>query len=331
MLRIIHLAAITAGILLPATAFGHATLEAGEAAVGSTYKAVLRVPHGCDGKATNEVHVKLPEGFIAAKPMPKAGWALEIIRGKFQKTYDYHGTPTADGPLEIRWSGGALPDDQYDEFVVRGTFAGGKEGDVMHFVATQICGDAKVAWDEIAASDQNPHDLKHPAPSVTLVAAAKSDMHHGSGMAMTGSIIKAGDLELTGVWARATPPAARVAGGFLSITNHGSSPDRLTGGAFDRSGSVEVHEMAMDNGVMKMRKLADGLVIQPGETVELKPGGYHLMFMQLKEPLKEGETVNGVLTFEKAGDVAVTYPVMPFGHAGGGGDHSQHGGMTKSN
>ena len=120
MLKKLTLAGAVCG-LSAGSAFAHATLEQGEAALGPTYKAVFRVPHGCEGKPTIVVRVQIPEGVIAVKPMPKAGWKLEKVRGAYAKSYDYHGTPTTEGVKEIVWSGGSLPDDEYDEFVLRGT------------------------------------------------------------------------------------------------------------------------------------------------------------------------------------------------------------------
>jgi copper(I)-binding protein len=113
--------------------------------------------------------------------------------------------------------------------------------------------------------------------------------------------VKAGALEITAAWSRATPKGAKVGGGYLKITNTGTQPDRLTGGSMAAADKVEVHEMSMKNGVMKMQELANGLEIKPGETVELKPGGLHLMFVNLKKPLTEGEHVKATLNFAKAG------------------------------
>ena len=105
------------------------------------------------------------------------------------------------------------------------------------------------------------------------------------------------------VWSRATPGGAKIAGGYLTIENKGSAPDLLIGGSGDFAGKVEVHEMAMNNGVMTMRALDKGLAIEPGKTVKLAPGGYHLMLMDLKSPLKQGDKVPLTLEFEKAGKV----------------------------
>ena len=134
---------------------------------------------------------------------------------------------------------------------------------------------------------------------------------------------RAGDLVITQPWSRATPAGAKVAGGYLTIENKGSAPDRLVGGTGDVAGRVEIHEMAMNNGVMTMRPLDKGLTIEPGKTVKLAPGGYHVMLMDLKNPLKQGEKVPLTLEFEKAGKVTLSLDVQgvgaqaPMDHSGG--------------
>lgn len=149
---------------------------------------------------------------------------------------------------------------------------------------------------------------------------------------------KAGDLVITQAWSRATPGGAKIAGGYLTIENKGGAPDRLIGGAGDIAGKVEVHEMAVTNGVMTMRPLDKGLAIEPGKTVKLAPGGYHLMLMDLKGPLKQGDKVPFTLEFEKAGKVKLSLDVQGVGaQAPSGADHSGshdkhtsgHSGMKK--
>ncbi|WFU37796.1 copper chaperone PCu(A)C [Bradyrhizobium sp. CB82] len=142
--------------------------------------------------------------------------------------------------------------------------------------------------------------------------------------------VKAGDLVITQAWSRATPGGAKVAGGYLTIENKGSAADKLVAVSADIAGKVEVHEMAMDNGVMKMRPIDKGLAIEPGKTVKLAPGGNHLMMQELKGPLKQGDKVPVTLEFEKAGKVAVTLDVQAVGaQAPGGGEHGGHMDMKK--
>ena len=143
--------------------------------------------------------------------------------------------------------------------------------------------------------------------------------------------VKAGDLVISQAWSRATPSGAKIAGGYLTIENKGAAPDRLVGGGGDVAGRVEIHEMAMDNGVMKMRPLDKGLAIEPGKTVKFAPGGYHLMLMDIKQPLKQGDKVPVTLEFEKAGKVTVSLDVQGVGAQGpAGGEHGGHMEMKKS-
>lgn len=137
--------------------------------------------------------------------------------------------------------------------------------------------------------------------------------------------VKAGDLVITQPWSRATPSGAKVAGGYLTVENKGKTADRLVGGSADIAGRIEIHEMAMDGGVMKMRELDKGLAIEPGKTVKLAPGGNHIMMMDLKSSLKQGDKVPVTLQFEKAGKVTVSLDVQGVGaKAPGGDDHSGH-------
>ena len=171
MLR--RILAATALVALASPAFAHATLETGEAAVGSYYEAVLRVPHGCQGKPTNLVRVRIPEGVFAVKPMPKPGWTLEKVTGKYERSYTNHGTELTEGVKEIVWSGGNLPDDEYDEFVFQGRIAPDLEvGSTLWFAAVQECPEgAAERWIEIPADGQDPHDLAKPAPGLKLIEA----------------------------------------------------------------------------------------------------------------------------------------------------------------
>ena len=135
-----------------------------------------------------------------------------------------------------------------------------------------------------------------------------------------------GSIGIDHPWTRATPKNAPVAGGYLKITNTGTTPDRLIGGSVEVAKRFEIHEMKMDGGVMKMRELKDGLDIAPGATVELKPGSYHIMMMNLSRPLTKGEKVKGSLTFEKAGKVDVEFAVEAVGASPAGQDKSKQPG-----
>ncbi|MCJ8508851.1 copper chaperone PCu(A)C [Rhizobium lemnae] len=132
-----------------------------------------------------------------------------------------------------------------------------------------------------------------------------------------------GDLKIGHPYSRAMLPGAKVGGGYLKITNAGAD-DRLVSASSDRAASVQIHEMKMDGGIMEMRELKDGLAVPANSIVELKPGSYHLMFMNVAEPFKEGEMVKAKLVFEKAGSVDVEFAVGPAsGEAKN--DHTGHG------
>lgn len=298
-----------------APAHAHVTLELREAKAGAPYKAVLKVPHGCDGSPTLKVRAQIPEGMIAVKPMPKAGWQLETVHGRYAKSYAYHGKQLSEGVKEIIWVGRLL-DAHYDEFVFSAYLASDLPAGRLHVPVTQECERGETRWSDIPSEGQDANSLKYPAPSLIVLTQAIQKPSH---------TVKAGPLTIEAPWIRATPGGAKVAGGYLKITNAGKELDRLVGGSMEAAGRVEVHEMALDNGVMRMRHLAKGLEIKPGESIELKPGGYHLMFMDLKRGLKEGETAKGTLAFEKAGTIEVEYRVRPIGGgAPAAGGHSRH-------
>jgi uncharacterized protein YcnI len=288
-----------ASLFFATSSFAHVSFDTGKAAPNSTVKAVLRVPHGCDGQPTLKVRVTIPDGVIAVKPMPKAGWTLDTALAAYSAPYQLYGEPVTEGVREIVWSG-SLPDAHYDEFVFQARVTDKvPAGANLAFPVVQECASAKEEWTEIAAPGQDPHSLTMPAPTLVISEAPAS----------TPVTFKAGAITVEQPWARATPGGAKVAGGYLRVTNTGSTPDRLLGGTFERAGKVEVHQMSMTNDVMRMAPVEGGLEIGPGETVELKPGGFHLMFLDMAGALKAGETIRGTLDFEKAGAVTLKYSV----------------------
>jgi copper(I)-binding protein len=166
----------------------------------------------------------------------------------------------------------------------------------------------------------------------TLVAAAFLAFIGTAVTQASADDVKVGALQISAPWARATPKGAAVGGGYLKITNTGTAPDRLVGGTTSISGRLEVHEMSMSGNTMKMRQLTNGLEIKPGATVELKPGGVHIMFVGLKQQLQQGQHFKATLQFEKAGNVDVDFSIAGIGatNAGAGRDAMpgmSHGGM----
>lgn len=156
------------------------------------------------------------------------------------------------------------------------------------------------------------------AALVLTLAAAPAAAHE----------VTIGALKLTDLWSRATPPKAPTAAGYLTISNEGTEADTLVSVSSPIAEKSEIHLMETTDGVMTMKPV-EGVTIEPGETVDLKPGGYHLMFIGLKEGVTEGGNVAVTLTFEKAGSVETFLHGMAIGSKGpkgdAGGEHHDHG------
>jgi periplasmic copper chaperone A len=164
------------------------------------------------------------------------------------------------------------------------------------------------------------------AAALALTAASLITAHSYAEDAAPHAVaqaVKLGPLKITGAWAKAMLPGQPVGGGYLTIENKGAGADRLVAVSSPAAANVEVHEMKMEGDVMKMRQLTEGLEIPAGGKVELKPGGYHLMFMAVPAPFKQGDVLNVTLRFENAGEVEVALPVEAADAAGPG---HMHGG-----
>lgn len=160
------LAALASALVLlaPCVAKAHVTLETREAPVGSYYKAVLRVPHGCNGSPTVRLRVRIPDGVIGVKPQPKPGWSLETIRAAYGKTYASQHGQVSEGVREIVWSG-KLPDEYFDEFAFQAYLSPAlKAGSRLAFPVVQECEQGVERW--IDAADGKG---RNPAPSLKLL------------------------------------------------------------------------------------------------------------------------------------------------------------------
>src|SRR6516162_469056 len=122
-----------------------------------------------------------------------------------------------------------------------------------------------------------------------------------------------GSIHISRPWSRATPKGASSGAGYMTITNKGSAPDKVSCVSADASAQCQIHSMTMEGGIMKMGPVEGGVEIKPGESVTLKPGGYHMMFLALKHPLEQGQTVKATLKFDHAGAVDVEFPVLAIG------------------
>ena len=169
MLRSILTGAFVAALLTPAVA--HVTLENTEAKVNAPYRAVLRVPHGCEKSATTAIRVKIPEGVIGVKPKPAPGWTLKTVTAKYPKPVKYYHSELTEGVVVIVWSGGTLPDAWYEEFIFTGYISGElAPGTTLHFPVVQECEKGVSRWIEIPVMGQS--EPRHPAPGLMLLPAA---------------------------------------------------------------------------------------------------------------------------------------------------------------
>ncbi|ANK88078.1 MULTISPECIES: YcnI family copper-binding membrane protein [unclassified Rhizobium] len=168
--------AFAAVVCAAGVADAHITLEQNQALSGKAYKAVLRVGHGCEGKATVKIRVKIPEGLLSAKPMPKPGWTVEKANAAYQQSYDLYGKPVKEGVSEITWSGGNLADDEYDEFVFRATVAKEIPAKTRIYVpVVQECTEGAVErWIEIPAAGKSSDYYDAPAPYFDVIEQPRS-------------------------------------------------------------------------------------------------------------------------------------------------------------
>lgn len=167
-------AALAAALLAAPIAQAHVTLQVRQAPAGSHYKAVLRIPHGCQGADTTAVRVRIPEGVLDVKPQPKAGWKLDIVQGKYAQAQTIHGATLDHGVRELVWSGGDLPDAYYDEFAFFALLSPSlKAGEKLYFPVVQECNSATERWIDTSG---NPAAEK-PAPHLELTGPVKSGHH----------------------------------------------------------------------------------------------------------------------------------------------------------
>jgi hypothetical protein len=163
------------------------------------------------------------------------------------------------------------------------------------------------------AQDHSGHPAENPAKTPAMTMSPSMAMKPAA--AASGPQFKVGDLVVTAPWSRATPKGAKIGAGYLTIRNNGTAPDKLLGVDTEVAGKADVHEMSMKDGVMHMRPLTGGVVIAPGKSVTLSPSGFHLMLMDLKKPLEQGQSFDATLRFEKAGPLQVKFQVGGIGAA----------------
>jgi periplasmic copper chaperone A len=264
---------------------------------GVNFAAFFKVERGCGPSPTTALRVHIPDGVALLELPEKPGWSVGAERAG--------GRVTA-----VTWQG-RLESAQPDQFGLLVKLPA--QPGPLYFAAVQRCAGQEIRWTETGATSST-----HPAPRVTLVAAAPNDhAHHASPIAIERP------------WARATPPGAQTGAAYLTIVNHSTEPDVLVSASSPAAARVEFHQTTTTDGVMKMRPATSGVAIPAGGTIELKPdGGYHLMLGGLKAPLKSGTMLPITLRFAKAGSIEVVFAVEPIGarqpSTGAAPEHNHH-------
>jgi copper(I)-binding protein len=264
----IHFLTAFALTTLAQGASAHVSLQQPIAESGSAYQAVLRIGHGCDGAPTTAVSVRIPAGLGGAQPQLKPGWTVSMKEG------------TATWTAASKEA--ALPAKERGEFAIKGTLPA--DAGPMWFKVLQTCDQASLDWSQVPANGTSTDGLKSPAALLQVLSARD----YAQAQALP---------KVEGAWVRSAVPGQQGTGAFMKLT--AAQAMQLVGVATPVAGTAEVHEMKMDGDVMRMRAVPK-LDLPAGRTVELKPGGYHVMLMDLKQPLTPGSTVPLTLVLRDA-------------------------------
>ncbi len=277
--------AVLALLPIAGAAAAHVTLPAGGATEGSDYEAAFRVGHPCaQAKLTTGIRVRLPQGFEFTDAQARKGWKLDVRK-------------PGDGQAgEVAWSAdgpqSGVPAGEAAEFVVHGKLPA--QPGTLWFKVLQTCDNGSVDWAQVPTSGSSTAGLENPAAKVEVLAAGVAP------------------VDVRDAWIRASVPGQSGTGAFMKLS--APSGARLVGASTPAAGIAEVHEMKMDGDTMRMRELPGGLELPPRQTVELKAGGYHLMLMDLKQPMPSGSSVPLTLQFVDAkgrkSALQLTVPVL---------------------
>lgn len=262
----------------------HIVLSEPQALAGTYYKATLRVGHGCNGAATTGLTVSVPAGFQGAKPQPKTGWAVTARKAQLAQPYTSHGKTISEDVVELRWTvldkAMALPDEHFDEFAFLVRLP--EQAGPAWLKVLQTCEAGQNDWSEVPASGTSTQGLKTPAALLLIKPVS----------ALAGQAVT-----ISEAWVRPTVAGQKATGAFMKITARDAT--QLIGLSSPVAGVAEIHEMRMEKDIMKMASIPS-LNLPAGKTVELKPGGFHLMLMDLKSPIANNSKVPLILHFRDA-------------------------------
>jgi copper(I)-binding protein len=279
-----------AGFVIGATAaHAHVVLSQKTFEAGVNFAAFFKVEHGCDGSPTLSLRVEIPKDVAVLDVPAKEGWTANA-----EKTGGRIAAVSWRGRLE------AGEQDQFGLLLKLPDRTG-----PLYFPTVQRCDKGEMRWTQIPVAGQTAK-LSRPAPSVELTAASARPATY-----------MAGDIMVMQPWSRATPPGAQTGAGYLTVMNHGTLPDTLLGGSTPVAGKLEIHRTSMENGIMSMRPATDGVPIPPGASVTFAPaGGFHIMLIGLKAPLKAGTKIPATLNFSRAGALEIELSVERIGALG---------------
>ena len=169
---VLRYAILFAAALASSPAGAHVLLDQDKpATIGTDYKAVFIVPHGCAGSATIKLRVQIPDGVVVTQTEPKSGWSVDEVKGRLAAEYDVHGSKVSEGVKEVAWSGGKVPDKTREEFVIDAFLTSALKPDTsLFFPVVQECEQGVSRWIEIPPDGElHSHELKRPAPGVKLL------------------------------------------------------------------------------------------------------------------------------------------------------------------
>jgi len=281
-------------LLLGGSAFAHVGIDPPVAETNATWSGVVRVGHGCDSNPTTGVELRLPAGVTAVRAQARSGWQVATTPQQVTWTaaagQSLSGSDRGDFPLELRVTSAAGP---------------------KWINATQRCGPVTEQWSDAPAQGTSTAGMKNPAILLQVMSGPEA-----AAWRMRPAVENA--------WARASVPGQQSSGAYMSIT--AKEPTKLVSVSTPVAGVAEVHEMKMEGDVMRMRP-AGAIDLPVGRPFELKPGSYHVMLQELKQPLAAGSTVPLTLVFRNAGgiesrtELRVPVSAQPPGGAAAGAPH----------
>ena len=301
------------------TVQAHAILVDPSAQISSHYKGAIRIGHGCNGASTTGIRISIPAGFEGAKPQPKSGWTVSSKTAKLAAPYMSQGMTISEEVVELEWKAAtkeaALQDGAIDEFYFM-TKLPAKAGAAWLRVL-QTCEKGQNDWAEVPASGTSTKGLKMPAALLNIKAEGASTVY-----------VSNPNVTISDSWVRPTVVGQKATGAFMKITAKENS--KLLSVSSPAAGIAEIHEMKMEKDIMKMVAIPS-LDLPAGKAVELKPGSFHVMLMDLKSPIEKGAKLPLTLKFQdaKGGKFQVdlildaSIPSSP-GKSGDAAQHHQH-------